>query len=136
MRLRFVVVFKFCGDITYKFRKLVGKTDCLEQFKRLPLATKIQVTTWMFCSKLHACLLTHLWLIILPPSLQDGESVLRLNEGSLLNLFQMVGTGQSMSVVGLIVVLFVIFLMPLSPFLWFVTLFVILCVSMRCFTDN
>ena len=43
-------------------------------------------------------------------SLHGGGLVLRLNDGSLLNLFQIVSAWLSMSVVGLIVVPFVVFL--------------------------
>ena len=61
-----------------------------------------------------------------------GRSVLRLNDGSLSNRFQLVVTWLSMSVVGLIVVLFVVFLC--SGFRS--TVYLNICVSLRCLTDE
>ena len=59
-------------------------------------------------------------------NLLDGCSVFRLNDGSLLSLFQIVGACLTMLVRGTIVVLFVVFLCsslssPLSSLLWFIT---------------
>ena len=66
-------------------------------------------------------------------------SVLRLNDGSLPNLFQMVGAWPSISAVGLIVILFVGFLCcgsGMSILLCFDTVFMITRVSMWCFIDG
>ena len=73
--------------------------------------------------------------------LHDGGSVLRLSDGSLLSVFQVVGAWLSMSVVGLIVVLFVVFFCPgfrspLNPLLCFSTVFLIIRVSLWWFTDE
>ena len=87
------------------------------------VATQEKVTTWIFYGKLHVRLLIQLWLI-----------TLLLFFNSLLNLYQMVGTWLSMSVIGCHVVLFLVFLCsgfrsPLSPLFCFITVFVIICVS-------
>ena len=55
------------GDLVYKFRKIVGKTDFSVQFKKI--VTYCKKIDTVFRGKLHAWLLTQLWLIILFPFL-------------------------------------------------------------------
>ena len=72
-------------------------------------ASRLPFLWFIACSlsKLHAMLLTKLWLF--PLWLSVGGSVLRINDSSLLNLFQTVGAWLSISMVGLTEVLLVVF---------------------------
>ena len=72
-------------------------------------------------------------------SLFNGKT--RLYDASMLNLFQKVCAWLSIFVVGPIEVLFVVLLYfhyrsPLSPLLCFITVFVVICVSLWCFANE
>ena len=45
---------EFYGNLVYKCRKIICKTDFSKQFRRLSLDTKTFVKTWIFCGKLLA----------------------------------------------------------------------------------
>ena len=63
-------------------------------------------------------------------------NVLLSKRGSLRNLFQTVGAWLSMTVVGLIVILFVVFQIAIKTFaLFHHSVFDYICVSLWCFTD-
>ena len=64
-----------------------------------------RVITLVFCGR-NAYMVINLVIV-------DSETVFKLNDGSILNLFQKIGTWLSMSVVGPIVVLIVVLLLLL-----------------------
>ena len=106
---RFIQIWIY-GDLLYKFRKIVCKTDFPVQFKNT--VTRYKKTGYdIDILRQTACMVVN-------PVMVDSFSflfictwsVLRLNDCSLLNLFQLVGAWLSVSLVGLIAVLFVVFL--------------------------
>ena len=45
---------EFYGDLVYRFRKLVGKSNFLEQFRKLITVIKELAIAWILCGRLHA----------------------------------------------------------------------------------
>ena len=60
---------EFCGDLVYKFRKIIGKNDFPYHFKKIIVRIKRLVITSMFCERLHTWLLIQSRLTILLTSL-------------------------------------------------------------------
>ena len=76
---------------------MFGKTDFRKHLKRLSLATKNRLHHYIL--RQTACMVVDpLMVDIIPLKLLDGRSVLRLNDESFQNLFQMVGARLPMSV--------------------------------------
>ena len=44
---------EFYGDLVYRFRKIVGKSNFSEQFRKL-IVIKELATAWILCGRLHA----------------------------------------------------------------------------------
>ena len=42
------------GDLVYRFRKIVGKSNFLEHFRKLLTVIKELAIVWILCSRLHA----------------------------------------------------------------------------------
>ena len=79
-----------------------------------------------------ACMVVYPIMVDNFASILNCTTVLRLNNGFNLHLFQMIGASLSMSVFGIIVVLFVVFLCfcfrsPLSTLLYFISVLDYMC---------
>ena len=110
---------ELCPDITLvwkRFCKVCPKNWSVKLIfgtnqKDCHLLQKVGVTTWIFCRKLHALLVTQLCLIILLPSLTARRWIGPQTKWPLLPQFVLeAGTGLSIFEVGSIAAMFVVFL--------------------------
>ena len=69
----------FYGDTVYKFKRIVGKPYSSDQLKNIIKRYKTMDITCISCASLHVWLSTQSRFIAM---LHDGESGLRLNDGS------------------------------------------------------